>query len=124
MKRLCQTLNKSIDVGRSEVQLLVDFIVIKLAKEEKSASWSAFGYDIANFTVPLKGQMKSNYLKSIAPEAEKEKEEEVKEEEKVELTPEEKEAQRQEEIKKAMLRASKAQQCHFNLSTEAIFQVY
>ena len=99
MKRLCQTLNKSIDVGRSEVQLLVDFIVIKLAKEEKSASWSAFGYDIANFTVPLKGQMKSNYLKSIAPEVEKEKEEEVKEEEKVELTPEEKEAQRKEESK-------------------------
>ena len=46
VKRLCQTLNKSIDVGRSEIQLLVGFIVVKLAKDDKSASWSEFGYDI------------------------------------------------------------------------------
>ena len=71
MKRLCQTLNKSIDVVKSEIQLLVDFIVVKLAKDEKSASWNEFGYDIQNFTIPLRGQMKSNYLKSIAPEPEK-----------------------------------------------------
>ena len=77
MKRLCQTLNKSIDVGRSEIQLLVDFIVVKLAKEDKSASWSEFGYDIQNFTIPLRGQMKSNYLKSMEPEPKKEEETEA-----------------------------------------------
>jgi hypothetical protein len=32
IRRLCQTLSKSIDVTRSEVQLLMDFIVVKLQK--------------------------------------------------------------------------------------------
>ena len=101
MKRLCQTLNKSIDVERSEVQLLVDFICVKLAKEEKSASWSAFGFDIANFNNPLTGQMKSNYLKSLAPEPVKEEKETVEEvkEEKTEITEEEREEKRQETIR-------------------------
>ena len=30
VKRICKTLTNSVDVGRSEIQLLVDFIVIKL----------------------------------------------------------------------------------------------
>jgi len=30
--RLCQTLHKQIDVAQSEVQLLVDFICVKLSK--------------------------------------------------------------------------------------------
>ena len=68
IKRLCKTLNKSIDVGRSEVQLLVDYIVVKLAKEEKSASWNELGYDIEKFTLPLRGQMKSNFLKAVKQE--------------------------------------------------------
>jgi hypothetical protein len=48
--------------------LLVDFIVVKLAKMERGKSWNSFGYDIPQFTVPERGQMKSNYLKSKAPE--------------------------------------------------------
>lgn len=32
VRRLCKTLTKSIDVANSEVQLLVDFICIKLHK--------------------------------------------------------------------------------------------
>ena len=51
IKRMCKTLTNSIDVGRSEVQLLVDFIVVKLCKETQT-QWNDFGYDIANFTIP------------------------------------------------------------------------
>lgn len=68
IRRLCQTLSKSIDVSRSEVQLLMDFIVVKLQKQESALTWREFGYDIANFTVPKAGGlMKSNYLKSVEP---------------------------------------------------------
>lgn len=67
IRRLCQTLNKQIDVALSEVMLLVDFISIKLAKLERGSSWSGLGFDIANFAVPERGQMKSNFLKSVAP---------------------------------------------------------
>ena len=52
----------------SEVQLLVDFIVVKLSKQEKGAGWNSFGYDIKSFTIPERGQMKSNFLKAKAPE--------------------------------------------------------
>ena len=51
IKRMCKTLTNSVDVGRSEVQLLVDFIVVKLCKETQT-QWNDFGYDIANFTIP------------------------------------------------------------------------
>lgn len=46
--------------------LLVDFISVKLSKLEKGSSWSGLGYDIAEFTIPERGQMKSNFLK-VAP---------------------------------------------------------
>ncbi len=68
VKRICQTLTKQIDVPTSEVQLLVDFIVIKLSKQEKGAGWNSFGYDIKSFTIPERGQMKSNFLKCKIPE--------------------------------------------------------
>lgn len=66
IRRLCQTLTKQIDVPMSEVSLLVDFVSIKLAKAERGLTWSGLGYDIADFTIPERGQMKSNYLK-VAP---------------------------------------------------------
>lgn len=66
--RLCQTLTKSIDVPTSEIMLLVDFISVKLAKQEYGKTWDGLGYDIANFTIPKRGQMKSNFLKPPAPE--------------------------------------------------------
>lgn len=50
----------------SNVSFLIDFIVFKLAKVEKSANWPNLGYDIAEWTNPLRGQMKSNFLKSLA----------------------------------------------------------
>jgi len=110
VRRLCQTLNKPIDVGRSEIQLLVDFIVIKLAKEDKSASWSTLGFDVANFQIPKATQMKSNFLTSWEPEPvkEEEPEEEVKEEVVDELTLEEREEIKVNQIKAAMQRAAKA----------------
>lgn len=52
VRRLCQTLSKQIDVPLSEVQLLVDFICVKLCKLEKGASWTGLGYEIADFTIP------------------------------------------------------------------------
>lgn len=48
--------------------MLVDFISIKLAKQERGLSWNTLGYDMSNFTVPKRGQMKSNFLKPPAPE--------------------------------------------------------
>lgn len=64
--RLCQTLSKQIDVPASNVSFLVDFICFKLAKAEKGLSWPNLGYDIAEWTNPLRGQMKSNFIKSAA----------------------------------------------------------
>jgi len=69
-------LTNSIDVTKSEVQLLLDFIVVKLVKQESALTWREFGYDISNFTVPQAGSlMKSNYLKSIEPAPTPEEEE-------------------------------------------------
>lgn len=70
VRRLCQTLHKQIDVQQSEVLLLVDFVSVKLCKLEKGQSWSGLGYNIANFTIPERGQMKSNFLKTALPKEE------------------------------------------------------
>lgn len=59
--RLCQTLTSSIDIDKSEVQLLKDYICVKLHKVEEG-QWRDLGYDIADFTVPKTGQIKSNFL--------------------------------------------------------------
>lgn len=49
------------------MQLLVDFIVVKLYKQDSNQTWRELGYDIANFTTPQAGgQMESNFLKSVA----------------------------------------------------------
>ena len=85
-------MTKSVDVARSEVQLLKDFIVVKLQKQEPGEHWRELGYDIANFTIPQVGQMKSNFLKSIVPETtndEAEDEENKEEAGPAEKTPEE-----------------------------------
>jgi hypothetical protein len=50
-------------VPLSEVMLLVDFVSVKLCKLERGLSWNGLGYDIADFTIPERGQMKSNFLK-------------------------------------------------------------
>jgi len=42
-------------VPSSEINLLVDFINVKLSKQEKGSSWRELGYDIASFTVPKRG---------------------------------------------------------------------
>ena len=66
LQRLCQTLCKQIDVPGSNVAFLKDFITFKLMKQEKGPSWPNLGYAIANWTNPLRGQMKSNFMKSLA----------------------------------------------------------
>lgn len=71
-------------MAQSEVNLLVDFISVKLAKLERGSAWSGLGSDISNFKVPERGQMKSNFLKTVLPKVEPVKEEPVVEEPKVE----------------------------------------
>lgn len=53
--RLCKTLFKEIDVPESSVELLVDFIAVKLKKLENAQNWREIGYDISDFTMPKKG---------------------------------------------------------------------
>lgn len=60
--RLCKTLNKEVNVELSSVELLIDFIAVKLRKDDKDVSWDQLGYDIKDFTIPMRGQMKSNFL--------------------------------------------------------------
>ena len=112
--------------------LLVDFVSVKLCKLEKGQSWSGLGYDIANFTVPERGQMKSNFLRS-APVTKEEPVAEVIPEPQpveakptepiIELTDEEKEQARESEIEMMIARQSQ-QQTHLNLDCAAIFTIY
>ena len=52
--RLCKTLLKEIDMTLSNVELLVDFICIKLKKLESGIPWNSLGYDVPSFTMPMK----------------------------------------------------------------------
>ena len=52
VRRICKTLTGSIDVENSEVQLLKDFIVVKLQKKDSETTWRELGFDISNFTNP------------------------------------------------------------------------
>jgi hypothetical protein len=65
--RVCKTFNKEVDVDGSSVDLLVDYIAVKLKKQDMEVSWDQVGYDIASFTLPRRGQMKSNFLKYTPP---------------------------------------------------------
>ena len=114
-------------MGRSEVQLLVDFIVVKLQKQEPGEHWRELGYDIANFTVPQAGQMKSNFLQSIEPETTNDdaNDEDNKEEEgAAEKTAEEIEQEKQKRIHDAMHRARNAAQSYLTLSCESIYEIH
>ena len=53
--RICKTLLKEIAVEQSSVELLVDFIAVKLRKEDKEQAWDQLGYDIKQFTIPKRG---------------------------------------------------------------------
>ncbi len=53
--RICKTLLKEISVDQSSVELLVDFIAVKLRKEDKEQAWDQLGYDIKEFTIPKRG---------------------------------------------------------------------
>jgi hypothetical protein len=53
--RICKTLLKEISVELSSVELLVDFIAVKLRKEDKEQAWDQLGYDIKDFTIPKRG---------------------------------------------------------------------
>ncbi len=60
--RICKTLQKEVDVSQSSIELLVDFIAIRLRKKERDVAWDSLGYDISEFTIPKAGDMKSNFL--------------------------------------------------------------
>ena len=60
--RLCKTLNREIDVELSSIELLIDFVAVKLRKSDKEITWESLGYDVKDFTLPRRGQMKSNFL--------------------------------------------------------------
>lgn len=135
VRRLCQTLHKQIDVQQSEVMLLVDFVSVKLCKLEKGQTWSGLGYDIANFTVPERGQMKSNFLKTALPKEEPTAVSEPAqmvpapvtaevEEAEPELSPEEKEARETAQIEMMIARQAVNQQMHLNLDCDAIYSIY
>ena len=114
-------------MGRSEVQLLKDFIVVKLQKQEPGEHWRELGYDIANFTIPQAGQMKSNFLQSIAPEVTNDETNDEENKEEVgpaEKTPEEIEEEKQKRIHDAMHRARNAAQSYLTLSCESIFDIH
>ena len=68
--RLCKTLNKEIDVNQSTIEMLVDFIAVKLKKADKEVAWDQLGYDIKDFSLPLRGQMKSNFITYTVPKPE------------------------------------------------------
>ena len=44
--RLCKTLQKEVDMTLSSIDLLVDFICVKLKKLESSVTWNSLGYDV------------------------------------------------------------------------------
>ena len=51
--RFCKTLFKEIEVDQSSVELLVDFVSVKLRKRDKDAVWDqGVGYDISEFSIP------------------------------------------------------------------------
>lgn len=47
VNKLCKTLYKEILIDQSSIELLVDFISIKLKKYENNLSWDQIGYDIS-----------------------------------------------------------------------------
>ena len=61
--RMCKTLCWPINSQESSVQLLVDYIIFKLKKEDKKKTWDSVGYDIQEFNIPETGYMRSNHLK-------------------------------------------------------------
>ena len=130
IKRLCKTLTKSIDVSSSDIQLLKDFIIIKLRKQEETVQWNDFGYDIADFTIPQTTQMKSNFLKSIAPalsESENtaaESEDNKETEEERQKTAEELAEEKRERIANAMHRARHAAISFLNLNCDTIYEIH
>lgn len=51
--RICKTLFKEIEVDQSSIELLVDFVSVKLRKRDKDAVWDqGCGYDISEFSIP------------------------------------------------------------------------
>lgn len=51
----------------SEISMLVDYIAVKVKKQDKELAWDQVGYDVANFSLPRRGQVKSNFIKYTPP---------------------------------------------------------
>ena len=52
---MCKTLLREVDVGQSTIELLVDFVAVKLKKLDTNLSWDSLGYDIREFSLPKRG---------------------------------------------------------------------
>jgi hypothetical protein len=68
--RVCKTLFREVDVSQSSIELLVDFVAVKLRKLDVSVSWDQAGYDITQFSLPKRGQVKSNFITYTPPKPE------------------------------------------------------
>lgn len=130
--RLCETLSRQIDVPGSNVQFLVDFICFKLAKAERGTSWPSLGYTIADWTNPLRGQMKSNFMKSVAQpkpepvvshEETKAPEQPPSEPEEI-LSLEEQERRRDVQIREIIERNANNSISFMNLETASIYSIF
>ena len=61
-------------MGQSSIETLIDFVAVKLKKRDKEVTWDqGVGYDVKDFTLPKRGQMKSNFLKYEPPVADEKK---------------------------------------------------
>jgi len=121
--RFCQTLFKEVDVGQSNIHLLVNVVSVQLHKAEKKTSWEQVGFAISSFSIPEVGQMKSNFLKfqpkPKLEEKEEEEEKEVEEEkEEEELNPEAEFEKKKEELLRRLEEERKKQICHLVLEND------
>lgn len=133
--RICKTLLKEVSVDQSSVELLVDFIAVKLRKEDKEQAWDQLGYDIKEFTIPKRGQMKSNFLTLpvikeepkpvVANEHDAAADKEYNADESNKPSTEElEEIEKEKKVQKVMSRMNR-QLCYLNLeSANQIFKIY
>lgn len=79
--RICKTLYREVDVPQSSIELLVDFVAVKLRKQDIAVSWDQAGYDISEFSLPKRGQVKSNFITYTPPKPVTKPKEETEEKE-------------------------------------------
>ena len=128
--RICKTLYREVDVPQSSIELLVDFVAVKLRKQDVSVSWDQAGYDISEFSLPKRGQVKSNFITYTPPKPEPALKPKEDTEEKENRDESNKEKQPEQEGVKEGARTDPAlprhnrQLCFLNLESSSIFKIY